>query len=79
MAERTLSRNTLSPTNTKKTLVEPLSPLSTRRTLERFETRPTQDASEVLDLPYGTLAETADMREYTEETAQGILPKRNTN
>lgn len=76
MAERTLSQNTLSPTNTKKTLVEPLTPLSTRRTLERFETRPTQDASEVLDLPYGTLAETADMREYTEETAQGILPKR---
>lgn len=48
----------------------------TRRTLERHESRPTQDASEVLDLPYGTLNDTADMREYTEETTEGIIPKR---
>lgn len=49
---------------------------NTRRTLERYETRPTQDAAEVLDLPYGTLNDTADMREYLEETAEGIIPKR---
>ena len=48
----------------------------TRRTLERYETRPTQGASDVLDLPYGTLNDEADMREYTEETANGIIPKR---
>lgn len=50
--------------------------LTTRRTLERYETRPTQDASDILDLPYGTLNDTANMSEYTEETAGGIIPKR---
>jgi len=30
----------------------------------------------VLDLPYGTVDEDADLREYTEETADGIIPKR---
>ena len=49
---------------------------TTRRTLNRYETRPTQDASDVLDLPYGTLNDTADMNEFTEETAGGIIPKR---
>jgi len=49
---------------------------STRRTLERYETRPTQDAADVLDLPYDMLGDTADMAEYTEETATGIIPKR---
>ncbi|KIW49276.1 hypothetical protein PV05_10969 [Exophiala xenobiotica] len=49
---------------------------STRRTLERYETRPTQDAAEVLDLPYDILSDDANMAEYTEETAQGIIPKR---
>lgn len=49
---------------------------ATRRTLERHETRPTQGASDVLDLPYGTLNDTADMNEFTEETAMGIIPKR---
>lgn len=53
-----------------------LAPTNTRRTLERYETRPTQDASDILDLPYGTLNDSADMREYTEETADGIIPKR---
>ncbi|KAK5452410.1 Synaptic vesicle transporter SVOP [Exophiala xenobiotica] len=49
---------------------------STRRTLERYETRPTQGAAEVLDLPYDILSDDANMAEYTEETAQGIIPKR---
>ncbi|KIV98071.1 hypothetical protein PV10_01761 [Exophiala mesophila] len=49
---------------------------STRRTLERYETRPTQDAADVLDLPYDMLGEEADMAEYTEETADGLKPKR---
>lgn len=49
---------------------------STRRTLERYETRPTQDAADILDLPYDMLSDTADMAEYTEETATGIIPKR---
>ena len=53
-----------------------LSRIATRRTLERYESRPTQDASDMLDLPYATLNDTADMREYTEETAGGIIPKR---
>ncbi|KAK5070618.1 Synaptic vesicle transporter SVOP [Lithohypha guttulata] len=71
MAERTTSRRQ-----------EPLERLSTldtiptRRTLDRYESRPTQDAAEVLDLPYGTLNDTADMTEFTEETAAGIIPKR---
>ena len=49
---------------------------STRRTPERHETRPTQDAAYVLDLPYDLLSEDADLGEYTEETAEGIKPKR---
>jgi hypothetical protein len=53
-----------------------LSRVSTRRTLERYETRPTQGASEVLDLPYDILNDEADMAEYTEETPAGIIPKR---
>lgn len=53
-----------------------LSRAYTRRTLERHETRPTQDASDVLDLPYGTLNDTADMNEFTEETSNGIILKR---
>jgi multidrug resistance protein len=53
-----------------------MSRLQTRRTLERHETRPTQGASDILDLPYGTLNDTADMQEFTEETAEGIIPKR---
>jgi multidrug resistance protein len=53
-----------------------LSRTSTRRTLERYETRPTQDASDVLDLPYGILNDEANMEEYVQETASGIIPKR---
>lgn len=49
---------------------------STRRTLERYETRPTQDASDVLDLPYDILSDEADMREYIQETTTGVIPKR---
>jgi len=49
---------------------------STRRTLERYETRPTQGAVDVMDLPYDMLSESADMAEYTEETATGMIPKR---
>src|ERR1700733_11417000 len=49
---------------------------ATRRTLERYETRPTQDASDVLDLPYGILNDNADMQEYLEETTTGVIPKR---
>src|SRR3954447_19828048 len=50
--------------------------LPTRRTIERYETRPTQDASDVLDLPYGILNDNADMEEYLEETTTGVIPKR---
>jgi hypothetical protein len=53
-----------------------LSRAETRKTLERHETRPTQGPSEVLDLPYGTLNDSANMNEFTEETAEGIIPKR---
>ena len=49
---------------------------ATRRTLERHETRPTQGPSDVLDLPYGILSDEANMEEFTEETAAGIIPKR---
>ncbi|ETI27951.1 hypothetical protein G647_00400 [Cladophialophora carrionii CBS 160.54] len=49
---------------------------STRRTLEKYETRPTQDASDVLDLPYDILSDEADMSEYIQETAAGVIPKR---
>jgi hypothetical protein len=48
----------------------------TRRTLERHETRPTQHASDVLDLPYDMLGDEADMTEYLEETVSGVIPKR---
>jgi hypothetical protein len=50
--------------------------LATRHTLERYGTRPTQDASDVLDLPYGILNDNADMQEYLEETTTGVIPKR---
>jgi hypothetical protein len=50
--------------------------LATRRTLERHETRPTQDGSDVLDLPYGMLTDDADMQEYLEETTTGVIAKR---
>jgi hypothetical protein len=53
-----------------------LTKATTRRTLERHETRPTQGASDVLDLPYGTLNDDANMEEFTEETSEGIIPKR---
>jgi hypothetical protein len=53
-----------------------LTQATTRKTLERHASRPTQDASDVLDLPYGTLNDTANMQEFTEETYEGIIPKR---
>ena len=74
MADQTIARDGLAPLNTAQTFN--LTRTNTRRTLERYETRPTQGPSEVLDLPYGTLNDEADMREYTEETPSGILPKR---
>ncbi|KIW24637.1 uncharacterized protein PV07_10341 [Cladophialophora immunda] len=49
---------------------------STRRTLEHYETRPTQDASDLLDLPYDILSDEADMNEYLEETTTGVIPKK---
>ncbi|OAP58368.1 hypothetical protein AYL99_07458 [Fonsecaea erecta] len=49
---------------------------STRRTLERYHTRPTQDASDVLDLPYDILNDEADMNEYLEETTTGVIAKK---
>jgi len=49
---------------------------STRRTLEHYETRPTQGAADVLDLPYDLLSDDANLAEYTEETAEGVIPKR---
>ncbi|KIX96362.1 uncharacterized protein Z520_08140 [Fonsecaea multimorphosa CBS 102226] len=49
---------------------------STRRTLENYQTRPTQDASDVLDLPYDILSDEADMNEYLEETVTGVIPKK---
>ncbi|KAJ9608297.1 Synaptic vesicle transporter SVOP [Cladophialophora chaetospira] len=49
---------------------------STRRALEKYETRPTQDAADVLDLPYDILSDDADMSEYLRETASGVIPKR---
>jgi hypothetical protein len=55
---------------------EGFEPLRTRRTLERHQTRPTQGASDVLDLPYGILNDNADMEEYLEETTTGVIPKR---
>lgn len=70
MAEHEAPRNTLEKEDTH------LTHASTRRTLERFETRPTQYASDVLDLPYDILSDEADMEEYTQETATGIIPKR---
>ncbi|EXJ94950.1 hypothetical protein A1O1_00068 [Capronia coronata CBS 617.96] len=49
---------------------------STRRSLDRYETRPTQDAADVMDIPYEILSDDADFAEYTEETATGVIPKR---
>ena len=77
MADPTLSRAaTKSPSFEGVPEKEDLGRCTTRRTLERYETRPTQDASDVLDLPYGTLNDDADMQEYLEETTSGVLPKR---
>ena len=50
--------------------------MPTRATLERHGTRLTQDASDVLDMPYGMLNDDADMQEYLEETTSGVIPKR---
>jgi hypothetical protein len=52
------------------------SPNNTRRTLERYETRPAQDAAVMLDLPYDMLNDNADMNEYLTETTTGVVPKR---
>ena len=60
-------------------LTETLSKLTrtvTRQTLHRHETRPAQGPGDVLDLPYDILNDDANMEEYTEETAEGIIPKR---
>ena len=48
----------------------------TRQTLERHATRSTQDGYDVLDLPYGTLSDDANMDEYLTETMSGVIPKR---
>ncbi|RMZ88859.1 hypothetical protein DV736_g3913, partial [Chaetothyriales sp. CBS 134916] len=53
-----------------------LTRMSTRRTLENYQSRPTQGASDVLDLPYDILNDESNMQEYTEETAEGVIPKR---
>ena len=53
-----------------------LTQTTTRRTLERYVSRPTQGASDVLDLPYDILNDSANMEEYTEETNEGVIPKR---
>ncbi|RMZ81317.1 hypothetical protein DV737_g2604, partial [Chaetothyriales sp. CBS 132003] len=52
-----------------------LTRMSTRRTLENYQSRPTQGASDVLDLPYDILNDESNMQEYTEETAEGVIPK----
>jgi hypothetical protein len=49
---------------------------TTRRTLHQHQSRPTQGPIDVLDLPYDMLNDNANMEEYTEETAEGIIPKR---
>ena len=64
------------PRNSLENTESHLTRASTRRTLERYETRPTEDASDVLDLPYNILNDDADMSEYIQETATGIIPKR---
>ncbi len=77
MSDPTLSRTaTQSPSFDEVPEEKDLERCMTRRTLERHETRPTQDASDILDLPYGTLNDDADMREYIEETTSGVIPKR---
>ena len=53
-----------------------LTRFSTRRTLHRYDTRPAQGPSDVLDLPYDILNDNANMEEYTQETVDGIIPKR---
>jgi multidrug resistance protein len=54
--------------------------MSLKATLTRKMTRPStrgeQGASDVLDLPYDILGDDANMKEYTEETLTGIIPKR---
>lgn len=50
--------------------------MTTRGTLEGFEL--IQDASGVFDLSHGPLADTANVREYTEETAEGMAFKEHT-
>ena len=80
--ERQPSASTLSTAPTRsqshngRKKTEGMGRFTTRRTLERHETRPTQDASDVLDLPYGILNDNADMQEYLEETTTGVIPKR---
>lgn len=49
---------------------------TTRRTLERHASRPTQGAADVLDLPYDLVNDDANLEEYLSETATGIIPKR---
>ena len=49
---------------------------SLSRTMTRQTTRPTQDASDMLELPYNILNDNANMNEYLEETTSGIIPKR---
>ena len=41
-----------------------------------IRSRPTSRGSDSESLPYRTLTENADMREYIEETASGIIPRR---
>jgi multidrug resistance protein len=46
------------------------------RKMTRPSTRGEQGASDVLDLPYDILGDDANMKEYTEETPTGVIPKR---
>ena len=48
---------------------------TTRRSLHRYETRPDQGLSDVLDLPYDILSDDANLNEYTEETTSGVIAK----
>lgn len=49
---------------------------SLSRKVTRQPTRGEQGASDMLDLPYDILSDDANMDEYTEETATGIIAKR---
>lgn len=77
-------QNSSSSSSSSLTDVDTTAPLPGKHyPLERHDTRTTlrreptiQDASQVLDLPYGILRDTARLEEYTEETANGIIPKR---